>query len=109
MNTSKNLYDLPEHIYDVPEHIYDVPDDKSFPTNTPSQRNLIHDEMVEMTSKLNTIPQTSPANEMKAYGRVPDKDTIPSDYALPTPTTSSVDALPPCEMQSNAAYAVNSL
>ena len=106
MNSSKNLYDLPEHIYDVP-------DDISFSTNTPSQRNLTHDEMVEMKSELNSIPQTSPSpNEMKsniAYGRVPVTDAIPPDYTLPTPTTSSVDALPPCEMQSNAAYAVNRL
>ena len=107
MNSSKNLYDLPEHI------IYDVPDDKSFSTNTPYQCNLTHDEM---TSELNSIPQTSPSpNQMKsniAYGCVPVTDTIPSDYALPTPSTfkrSSVDALPPCEMQSNAAYAVNRL
>ena len=86
----------------MPEHIYDVPDDKSFSTNTPSQCNLTHDEM---TSELNSIPQTSPSpNEMKssiAYGRVPVRDAIPSDYALPTPSTvqrSSFDALPPYKM-----------
>ena len=105
-NSSRNSYDLPEPIYDVP-------DDKGFSRNMSTQHN---DEKIDVTSELNTILQSSPSpTEMKsniAYGCVPVTDAIPPDYTLPTPSTfkqSSVDALPPCEMQSNAAYAVNRL